>query len=623
MKFIFKGNLRGYLCDDCWLPLNAIRVLAYRPASKDNETVLATAAAKETFRQLNEDEVKQKEKLFLAEAIPNEKGDFELIIDDRSYTGGAFDLDFECGTVPSKWPKPPKKEQLLHFNITTLQPAWRQTDEKETFAYSWEYIISAKWFCRILSFYGAYVICGIVTDCKSGKPLPNIRVEAFDVDLLQDDPLGSGVTGSNGHFMIFYTEADFSKTIFSWLNVEWPAGPDIYFKFYDAATNGFIYAEPRNTGHNSNRENRGHCFCVKLCIDYDKPSDSGIEVPAYFKTVGGYDIHTGFNAQGRTNDAQDNAFTGTIPLNGNLPPGFASNAIEYRFRIQRIVGGMVVNEYIPGFTVPADWIQPTLIGSLTRNVIPVNPWDPTQIVEPYYLNNGGATLNVSIGAEGWIKVPRENSWGTGMFMHQYPGAIVSLANVDTTKLVKESFNLNAPTVHVAGNAMDAADQHGHPDHTFRVIGEFRKVSAASPNPNPITQNILQLINIWNGDFTLTRHPGWNGGVVTHMGVCMLEIQENSSTGCGKLGNTLTVLHTAYHPYIAGVSGYVEGPGGDFGHFNPAIAATGEASNNQVIDLTGKPDCAYILWMTAAYRLTSGYGRIINNYNTDHIGFCKG
>ena len=624
MPFTLKGNLKAYLCDDCIVALNNVKVLAYRVKDSGKETLLATAAAKETFRQLSNEEVQQKRELFLAEAFPDDNGDFELVIDNKAYTGGALDIDFTCGSVPIKWPRPPKKENWLNFNITTLQPAWKENrDQQQAFSYAWEYRISSRNFCRILGIYKAYVICGHIVDCKTKKPLPNIRVEAFDVDLIQDDALGSGVTNSSGHFMIFYDEADFSKTIFSWLNVEWPAGPDIYFKFYDAISNGFIYAEDRDFGRSSGRENRGHCFCVDICLNYDQSVDSGIEVPAYFRTVGGYDIYTQFNANGRTNDAEDNAFTGSLALNGNLPPGFASNAIEYRFRIQRMVGGMVVNEYIPGFTAPAAWIKPTLIGSLTRNVIPVNPWDPTQIIEPYYLNNGGAPLNVSIGAEGWIKVPRENNWATGMYMHQYPGQVVSLAVLDTLPLVNEAFNLNTPGVHVAGTTLDVADRFAGPDHVFRIICETRKVSAVLPNPNPISQNILQKINIWNGNFTLTRHPGWNGGVGTYRGVCMIEIQETIAVGCGKVNNTIHVLYSAYHPYIAAVSGYVEGPGGNFGGFSPTIDANGEASGSQLIDLTAQPNCAYILWATASYRLTSGYGRILDNYNTDHIGFCKG
>ena len=635
MKYIFRGNLKAYLCDDCIHPLHEVNVLLYKIQDQQRETLRAVANTKETFHQVSAEEAAGKKDQLLASAITDEKGNFSIELDERQYNGGAFDIDFECGTVPIKWrwPKPPKKlEKPLQFHLTTLQPLWKEDagDNKEKVAIAgWEYAISARWFCWILRLLRYYIICGRLVDCKHKRALPNIRVEAFDVDLIQDDALGSDITDSAGHFFIVYDEASFSKTIFSWLNVEWPAGPDIYFKFYDAATNGLIYAEPRSTGHRSDRENRNNCWCVELCIDLNVPPDTG-KVPAYFNAVGQYLIATDFNASGRTNNAEDNVFTGVLPLNGNLPPAYATNAIEYRFKIQRlnrVDGVTVIEEFIPRpENASTGLIKPTLIGSVTRYVVPPLPDPVYTVVEPYYLNNPGATHNVSIGAQGWIKVPRaENNWSTGMYQFNYPGAIVSLANLDTTQLIVENFDLNAPSVHVAGNTMDAADRFAGPDHIFKIICESREVSAISPNPNPISQNVLAKINVLNGmtSFQLTRHPGWAGGVGTYKGVCMMEIQETVGNGCGKVNNEVHILYTCYHPYIADAHMYIEGPGGNFGALSPAINVNHEASGSHLVDLTGKPNCAYIAWLTTHYRITSGYGRLSNNYDQDHIAFCKG
>lgn len=634
MPFIFKGNLKAYLCDNCTQPLSEVKVLVYKIQDKQNETLLAVANTKETFRQVNEEEAASKKDLFLSSSITDEAGNFSITLKDSEYSGGAFDIDFECGTVPIKGPRPPKKiDKPIQFHLTTLQPLWKEvsneTQNRDMYA-GWEHIISAKYFCWILKLLKIYIICGKVVDCKQKRGLPNIRVEAFDVDLIQDDPVGSAITDSTGNFLLIYDEASFSKTIFNWLNIEWPAGPDIYFKFFDASTNGLIFAEPRHTGHNSNRENRNNCWCVEICIDLDKPGNTGINVPAYFNAVGHYLIASNFNANGRTNDAEDNVFTDVLPLNGNLPPAYASNAIEYRFRIQRLKpDGTVLEEFIPrpenGST---GLIKPTLIGSVTKYIIPLNPMDPVvPLVEPYYLNKPGETYNVSIGAQGWIKVPRaENTWSGGMYQHSYPGKIVSMSNLDTIQLVMENFDLNAPAPpHVAGNTLNASDRFAGPDHTFKIICESREVSAVTPNPNTISLNILAKINIWNGfdSFFLTRHPGWNGGIGSYKGVCMMELQETIGNGCGKLNNDLHILYTCYHPYIADASMYVEGPTGNFGSLTAPINANNEASGSHFIDMTGKPNCAYIAWLTATYRITSGYGRLSNNYDRDHIAFCKG
>ncbi len=638
MTYNFSGNLKAYLCSDCLQPVYGVNVLIYNVQDKQNETLLAVANPKETFRQVNDEEKRRKQATLLTSATTDDKGNFSVSISSEQYSGGAFDIDFDCGTVPLIWkgPRPPKKiDNPLQFHITTLQPLWNQAKAstenqgREVASARWEYAISASSFCRILALLKFYIICGKVVDCKQKRALPNVRVEAFDVDLLQDDALGADITDSTGHFLIVYDEAAFSKTIFNWLNVEWPAGPDIYFKYYDAATNGLLYAEPRNTGHRSDRENRNNCWCVELCIDINIPVDSGLTVPAYFNAVGSYSITTGFNAQGRTNDAEDNVFTGVLPLCGNLPPAYATNSIEYRFKIQRLNrmdGTTVIEEFIPrpenGST---GLIKPTLIGSVTKYVVPPAPAPVFTVVEPYYLNNPGATHNVSIGAEGWIKVPRaENNWSTGMYQFSYPGLPVALADIDTVQLIKEHFDLNAPLpVHVAGNTLNPADRFAGPDHVFRIICESRLVSAITPNPNPIAINTLVKINVWNGDFTLTRHPGWAGGVGTYQGVNMLEIQETIASGCGKVNNQVHLLYTCYHPYIANASMYVEGPTGNFGALTAPVNAAGEATGSHFVDLTGKPNCAYIAWLTATYRITSGNGRLSGNFDQDHIAFCKG
>src|SRR5262249_38375968 len=108
-------------------------------------------------------------------------------------------------------------------------------------------------------------------------------------------------------------------------------GPDYYFKVVEPVSGVVLLQEDRSTGHRRDRTNRGNCFCVNLCID-TKNIPQGNYFPALFERVGSYDILTDFNANGYTN-AGENAFTGTIPLLGQLPSGTNSNSMEYRFRI--------------------------------------------------------------------------------------------------------------------------------------------------------------------------------------------------------------------------------------------------------------------------------------------------
>jgi 5-hydroxyisourate hydrolase-like protein (transthyretin family) len=250
MNYIFKGRLCGYLCNDCSEPLANVKVRLYKPSRAETITLLAVADANQTFHQVTEEERKGKQKLLIAEASTDASGAFTFQLSEKEkYSGEAFEIDFVCGNNYNK-PVPPKKYEEFQFHITTIQPQWREKTSEQTIAsyFGWEYCVPSKWWCQILRLLDLWVICGRVISQATNQPIPGVRVEAFDVDLLQDDAIGSNVTDASGHFRIYYTSAEFSKTIFSWLNIEWPAGPDIYFKLYDNATNTLLLEEDRSVG---------------------------------------------------------------------------------------------------------------------------------------------------------------------------------------------------------------------------------------------------------------------------------------------------------------------------------------------------------------------------------------
>ncbi len=336
MNYQFKGKLRAFLCNDCEEFLSGVFVRLYKTTSKERLVEAAVAEVKETFHQLTAEEVKAKSGDLLAEATVDEQGNFSIDL-SKGYDGTAFDIDFECGTVPPRIPRR-KKYPPVFFHITTLQPQWREiggqpleaaTNPQSFLSYSWSYAIPKRWWCLIRSKFDEYVVCGKVIDCETKVPLSGLKVSAFDYDLIQDDPLGFTFTDANGKFKLYYSEADFSKTIFSWLNIEWPAGPDLYFKI-ETATGDVLLQEDRNRGCQPDRSNSPHCVCVDFCVIF-KPNVN--YVPALFTHVGNYSIATGFDGSGYTNDAEKNAFTQSIPLIGILPGGIASNAMEYRFRV--------------------------------------------------------------------------------------------------------------------------------------------------------------------------------------------------------------------------------------------------------------------------------------------------
>lgn len=271
-----QGRLCGLICSECREPLSPGVVRLYRSQQAQNVAALAVADPKDTFAILTDEMVQSKAQALLAEAIPDADGNFTVELGpEQDYQGEAFEVDFVCGTVPhgKPLPKPPRP---LQFSITTLQPQWRQGrsqlpqdgtgGDRALLVSAWEYCIPFRYWCAVRARFGAWTICGRIVDCQTQRPVPRVRVLAFDTDILQDDPLGSAVTNSNGQFRIDYTLADFQKTPLSPLvNFEIFSGPDLHFRV-ETLSGAVLLEEPRLRGRQSDRNNVGNCFCVDLCI---------------------------------------------------------------------------------------------------------------------------------------------------------------------------------------------------------------------------------------------------------------------------------------------------------------------------------------------------------------------
>ncbi len=72
---------------------------------------------------------------------------------------------------------------------------------------------------------------------KANKPLSNLRIEAWDKDLLFDDFVGEAMTDTDGRFEISFTEAHYRELFFD-------TRPDLYFKIY---TNDSMIHSTENT----------------------------------------------------------------------------------------------------------------------------------------------------------------------------------------------------------------------------------------------------------------------------------------------------------------------------------------------------------------------------------------
>ena len=182
MKYYLRGNLCGFLCDECSEPLSGMKVLLYLPWQKDSVISKAVANTKDTFRLVTNEESAARKDLLIATTQTDENGNYEFEL-DKKYGNKAFDIDFTCGTVPRVPPKPPIKRPL-QFHLTTILPQWRINKQAENYYFQWEYCITAKWWCYIRGhFFDAWVICGHLRNCDTSTPIAGASVTAWDADL--------------------------------------------------------------------------------------------------------------------------------------------------------------------------------------------------------------------------------------------------------------------------------------------------------------------------------------------------------------------------------------------------------------------------------------------------------
>lgn len=611
MRYTFTGQLCGYICPEIEEPLANMTVRFYRPDPDSRGTVArATARPKETFTILENGDVEAKEDRLLAETETDDEGEFEIDLgEEEGYDGEALEIDVRTDHVPGDQHD---DAGTLQFTLTTHQPRWRETEDGVVGR--WEYCVEERFWCTVRERFGAWVICGTVTDCETEEPRSGLEVIAYDKDIIQPDDLGTATTDANGHFRIYYQRADFERVPFSLSPVELIGGPDVYFEVRDGSGTQLLVEDP-SRGRDSGRENIGPCFHESLCVDLPPPPEDGGggggTVPM-FTHVGTYNVRTQINANGYAQDGGDTlAFTGILPLRGALPPGGSGPPKEYRFRVENLSTGNVR-------TVDASMIAPTRIGMLQYYDTSGNVTKLRQ--ETYTVNNSNAPNNVSVGSNGWIQVPTENDLGSvnrtgsGKFVRN-TGNLIRLR---TRQLIDEDFDLTAGP-HVAGDSLDPGEKSS--THTYRLVFETRNVGGGS-----VRKDELAKIVISNSQYTQIRHPSWSGGRATTRGAVMLDIQEfrNANDGCIRLSNSLNALVTTYHDHINTARLRLEGA-----NWSQCLIGSGqnclrdlshdEFSGSVNVPISSLSPCAYILWLDVSYDLTSGNGRVPGQH--DHIAFC--
>ncbi|MFL6256530.1 MAG: hypothetical protein ACJ74T_16110 [Pyrinomonadaceae bacterium] len=619
MPYIFKGKLCGYICPDCREPLSKVRVRLYR-AGDDREVVArAVANPKDTFAILTAEQVDERSSRLIAEAETDAEGGFVFNLDkDEQYDGGPVEVDVYCETVPRA--KPQRKEsEPVQFTITTLQPQWREGEQARV-AY-WDYCVPARYWCLVRGRFRAWTICGKVVLCdqKPQAPVGGVRVLAYDADIVQEDELGSAITGPDGHFRIDYTAADFKRTPISWISWEWVSGPDLYFRV-ESLGGGTLLAEDPSRARHSDRENVGHCFCVTLCVDEAPPITH-----AWFTHVGDFDINSDFAGTGLTTSPQpagmpnqhggpgygfyDGIYGWGIKLKGDCPsthPYGGGQPMRYRFLYEDLVtdpgslhpitasmisavdvGVRVVNwdTYGTGAVPTAQtiWVGPT--GSETPPPPPTPP-----AVPPGTPWGGVPPALMKPDADGWVQVdPTSN-------LHGYSGPLLYFR---TSSVIPGG---GAPG-DGAGHAV-SDPKSGSP---LRIRFEAEVVPPAAPAASFFNELSKIHINNWSE-------------------VIELNLQQfivPGSNCCSPINANLDILYTADHELMkswnVSISSCASGLGWTEPPLPPPPGTTRGGHGTSSHNTSGWPNCSYLVSLATTRSLTDGEFDALSN--STYVTFC--
>lgn len=628
MKYLFKGNLAGFLCTDYKEAIGHNKVLLYAAAEPDQAIEKAVANTKDTFRLVSDKELADRRKLLIKTVETDAEGNFEFELDEKQ-SRQAFDIDFICGTVSHSIPvKPPKKAPQFH--LTTLYPEWRSNKDQSSYFFRWDYIIPAKWWCYIRGHYfDAWTILGHMYICDTKTPLPGIQVTAMDADFLTDDNLGSDVTDANGFFRIDYTSADFKRTFLSpLLNIEtdpsflsFVSGPDVYFTY--AYNGSAIQGETRA----NRRNNVSFCLCVNLCLkDFKAPETT---IPASFTKIGNNGNHyinetvgsgsTNVIAHSTGKTAASQAFFSYISLRGNLSKKLNNMPLEYSFETIETTGpGTAANTAIETGTwkkVTAAQLGHAEIG----NYITATPWDLLNPITeiPYVVNS-----STGMDASGWIAVPQAGDF--------FP-------NTNGQLLVFNTGSLNAATVSMDGLIQGQSVTTKAPLQQNRFF-KIRMIKRQAGNPlTEVIAGVSNAIAMFNTKYEdMPKHGSWMPKKATEYGVACLDIQEmiggGGSTGCTPIIDAIHVNYTAANPNMGAVRLELFGPGGPYTMQNVApagnVAETHGTATTLVSQATGLPvsitslsKCAYTVILTAPLKMTNGESQ--HSDIDDWLSFCKG
>jgi hypothetical protein len=564
--------------------------------------------AKRVLRTATEDEVKQ-----LA-AAPNllqgrtDENGFSCL-DEPNYQGELLDIYVCLNSVPGP------KDEIRPLPARVCLFIGTYAPERAGNAWLLKLFIPSVIWCNLKRLADVWTVAGRVATCDTDQPLGNVTVIARDVDFIQSDLLGEGVTNGLGIFRIDYLGNAFRKGTI--IDIELFGGPDIYFEVQDSGGTTLL-AEDASAGRQPGRCDSGPCTCVRLCVDLpdgntdDTLPSAWIRVGTAFKIPDSPAALNDFDADGYAGAAKF-VLTGAPAMRGGVPRKTAGgDPIEYRFLVGNTTAantaaplGAGIFTRIVGAGPVADknLFSTTLMGDLWR-VVSLSPF----VTETVTI----VAVQSDLSADGWLNINKviENRF---VEAGRNPLDIPLFSWIPNGNLML----IDTGALPTAANVPDGVAGAGQPVPVVNYI-PIEKMSLRFETRNATTLAPLSGSGKVLNSMIVNNNP-------IFLKVAMKE-HIDGGDACGVIHGSAHVAYTVYHPHLQSADILIysndlsylhhlndpEPPGVPparlplSGNTNPAIVSINRSDLNLPVPMH---KCTYIVILSAQSRRHTGDSQV--------------
>ncbi|HET7231870.1 MAG TPA: hypothetical protein VFJ16_17795 [Longimicrobium sp.] len=396
-------------------------------------------------------------------------------------------------------------------------------------------------YCALMKRADQWSVYGRVTECSTGQKISGANVNAFDVDWVQDDALGTGASNGSGVYRINYPGSAFRQG--TWLDIELFGGPDIFFRVTDTGGNVLIDEAPI-AGRGPGRADRDCCARIDLCATVGVVpggDGTGVFADAWIKVGSSFVIPdaavlndfdaTGYMGAGRF------ALADTAKMVGDVQREIGGRPVEYRFLVSN-------SPTSNGGPAPADATFTRIVGDGAATPIFADGMEIGEMVRLSPLRIVKIDARVAdLRPGGWLRVNDciERVFGTtaGLSVADIPQFIWNpdaLLGINTGALTTAA---NVPAgAAAAGSPVPGANHI--PTERFALRFQIRSVNPADDTdvtPLPGDGITLNSVVVNNNDIFLKLGVNADGTMVA----------------CDPATGNITLPYTAYHPDLQTVS----------------------------------------------------------------------